>query len=83
MEWAKLLMTLKEQSDKAAAVQTTEVATLKDQVSMLTEQVATLPTKRNGTWKCGVLLVLPTRPHAKILSSSKKILCLWTTWTFS
>ena len=47
MEWAELLMTLKEEPDKTAAVQTAEVATLKDQISMLTEQVAALTTKRN------------------------------------
>ena len=48
MERAKLLMTLKEEPDKTAtAVQTTEVAALKDQISMLTEQVAALTTKQN------------------------------------
>ena len=38
-------MTLKEEIDKKAAVQTVEVAALKDQISMLTEQVAILTTK--------------------------------------
>ena len=47
MEWAKLLMTLKEEPDKTAAVQTIEVAALKDQISMLTKEVAALTTKRN------------------------------------
>lgn len=47
MERAKLLMTLKEEPSKTAAIQTTEVTTLKDQISMLTEQVAALTTKQN------------------------------------
>ena len=47
MEWAKLLMTLKEEPHKTAAVQTTKVAALIDQISMLTEQVAALTTKWN------------------------------------
>ena len=47
MERAKLLMTLKEEPHKTAAVQSTEVAALKDQISVLTEQVAALTTKRN------------------------------------
>lgn len=45
MEQAKLLIMLKEEPNKMAAVQTTEVAALKDQISMLTEQVAALTTK--------------------------------------
>lgn len=47
MEWAKLLMTLKEEPDKTAAVQSSEVAALKDQISVLTEQVAALTTKQD------------------------------------
>ena len=47
MERAKLLMTLKEELDKTAAVQSSEVAALKDQISVLTEQVAALTTKWN------------------------------------
>ena len=47
MEWAKLLMTPKEELDKATSVQTAEVTALKDQISMFTEQVAALTTKRN------------------------------------
>ena len=47
MERAKLLMTLEEEPDKTAAVQSSEVAALKDQISVLTEQVAALTTKRN------------------------------------
>lgn len=37
MEQAKLLMMLKQEPHKAAAVQTTEVVTLKSQISALTE----------------------------------------------
>ena len=47
MERAKLLMTLKEKPDKTAAVQSSEVAALKDQISVLTEQVVALTIKRN------------------------------------
>ena len=47
MEREKLLMTLKEELDKTAAVQSSEVAALKDQISVLTEQVAALTTKWN------------------------------------
>ena len=47
MERAKLLMTLEEEPHKTVAVQSTEVAALKDQISVLTEQVAALTTKRN------------------------------------
>ena len=47
MEWAKLLMTLKEEHSKTAAVQTIEVAAFYDQISMLTKEVAALTTKRN------------------------------------
>ena len=36
MERAKLLMTLEEEPDKTAAVQSSEVAALKDQISVLT-----------------------------------------------
>lgn len=46
MERAKLLMTLNEEPDKTAAIQTAEVTALKDQISLLTEQVAALSTKR-------------------------------------
>jgi len=40
-------MTLKEELDKATAIQTTEVTALKDQIAVLTEQVAALSTKQN------------------------------------
>ena len=46
MERAKLLMTLKEEPDKTAAIQTAEVTALKEQISLLSEQVAALSTKR-------------------------------------
>ena len=39
MERAKLLMTLKEEPDKTAAIQTAEVTALKEQISLLSEQV--------------------------------------------
>ena len=40
-------MTLKDKPDTTVAVQTTEVAALKDQISMLTEQIAAVTTKQN------------------------------------
>ena len=40
-------MMLKEEVDIAVAIQTTEVTALKDQVALLTEQVAALSTKGN------------------------------------
>ena len=46
MERTKLLKTLKEEPDKTAAIQTAEVTALKDQISLLSEQVAALSTKR-------------------------------------
>ena len=47
MEQTKLLITLKDKPDKTVAVQTTEVAALKDQIFMLTEQIAAVTTKQN------------------------------------
>lgn len=44
MEWAKLLMMI-EEPQKAAAIQTTEVQELKEQISLCTEQVAALSAK--------------------------------------
>ena len=43
LEWAKLLVTL-EGLESTAAIQTTEVEVLKEQISLLTEQVAALTT---------------------------------------
>jgi len=45
LERAKLFMTLEEPQKTVAAVQTSEVQELKEQISMLTEQVAALTTK--------------------------------------
>ena len=55
LEWAKLLMTI-EEPQKIAAVQTSEVQELREQVSILTEQVAALSirqqSKRPATVVC-------------------------------
>ena len=50
-------MTLKEEPDKTAAVQSTEVAALKDQTSVLTEQVysSTNYQAEQTVWQCGML----------------------------
>ena len=46
MERAKILMTLKEKPEGVAAIETAEVTVLKDQISVLTEQVAALNAKQ-------------------------------------
>ena len=46
MERAKLLMTLEQEQEMSAAVQPSEVTVLKDQIAMLTEQVAALTTAK-------------------------------------
>ena len=47
MERAKLLMTLEQEQEASAAVQSSEVTLLKDQIALLTELVAALSTKQN------------------------------------
>ena len=78
MEWAKILMTLKEKPEGVAAIETTEVTILKDQISALTEQVAALTAKqtRPPGNVYSVLPMSPTRLCAKILSVGKEMLCL-------
>jgi len=85
VEAAKLLMAADEQGKITAAVSTqgTEFDELRTQ---LTEQVATLITKKEAQRRYTTLLLLQTsRTHSALLSSEKsqpKMLYLWLTWTF-
>ena len=56
MERAKLLMTLEQEQEASAAVQSSEVTVLKDQIAHLTEQVAALTTSTRQNRKPASML---------------------------
>ena len=74
----KLLITLKEEPEGTAVIQTAELTVLKDQIFMLTEQVEALTAKQN-TQPRNVMCYWCRQPgHMQRYCPLTKVLRVWT-----
>ena len=81
MERAKLLMII-EEPQKVAAIQTTEIQDLKEQISLLTEQVAALSVKPLRQSSTVVYYKCQQPGHVqRNCPSIKEMLSVWTSWS--